>query len=267
MRCTLALLALLTCLAAIGSEGPPAAAELRELATRYEHGRGVEQDYGEAFRLYCLAAERGDAEAHYHLGWMYFNERGVPRDPARAAWWLRHAVDAGVSLPARMLSAVSGTDPQPDPQCGMLADDRPTRAQIEGWLNRWAPAYGLDPALVLAVIATESAFDPGARSPKNAQGLMQLIPATAERFGVEDVWDPVQNMRGGMVYLRWLMDRFEGDVRLALAAYNAGEGAVEKYGGIPPYRETREYVRRVLSRLDADSDHGPRPLLVSLSGR
>jgi hypothetical protein len=89
-----------------------------------------------------------------------------------------------------------------------------------------------------------------ARSHKNAQGLMQLIPATARRFGVKDVWDPEQNLRGGMSYLRWLLDHFEGDVKLALAGYNAGEEAVRRYRGIPPYAETRAYVERISQRLN-----------------
>jgi len=95
------------------------------------------------------------------------------------------------------------------------------------------------------VIGTESNFNPKARSPKNAQGLMQLIPETAQRFNVRDSYDPVQNIRGGMAYLRWLLAYFEGDVVLATAGYNAGEGAVDRYRGVPPYRETREYVKRI----------------------
>jgi soluble lytic murein transglycosylase-like protein len=92
----------------------------------------------------------------------------------------------------------------------------------------------------------ESNFDPLARSPKNAQGLMQLIPETAARFGVRDVTHPMQNLHGGMAYLRWLLSFFQGDLRLALAGYNAGEGAVERFRGIPPYPETQNYVRKVL---------------------
>ena len=106
------------------------------------------------------------------------------------------------------------------------------------------------PRARLAVIEAESNFNPRAVSPKNAQGLMQLIPATAVRFGVENVWDPEQNLRGGMAYLRWLLDRFDGDVRLALAGYNAGEQAVHRHGGIPPYNETQDYVRRIARRLN-----------------
>jgi soluble lytic murein transglycosylase-like protein len=103
---------------------------------------------------------------------------------------------------------------------------------------------------VLAVVEVESGFNPKAASPKNAQGLMQLIPETAERFGVADVWDPEQNLRGGMAYLSWLMQHFDGDLELVLAAYNAGEGAVQRHGGIPPYAETRDYVQRVIARLN-----------------
>ena len=99
-----------------------------------------------------------------------------------------------------------------------------------------APKYSLDPKLVLAVIEAESNFNPKARSPKNEQGLMQLIPATAQRFGVRNVWDTEQNLRGGMAYLQWLLKHFKGDVKLALAGYNAGEKAVERHGGVPPYR-------------------------------
>jgi soluble lytic murein transglycosylase-like protein len=115
-----------------------------------------------------------------------------------------------------------------------------------------APRYRLDPNLVLAVVEVESNFNPKAVSPKNAQGLMQLIPATAERFGVRDVWDPEQNLHGGMAYLRWLLDYFKGDVKLALAGYNAGEKAVERHGGIPPYAETQAYVQKILRRIGGD---------------
>ena len=106
---------------------------------------------------------------------------------------------------------------------------------------------GVDARLVEAVIATESAFDPRALSTKGAQGLMQLMPDTADRFGVANPWDPEQNIAGGTAYLRWLIEEFNGDQRRVLAAYNAGEGAVTRYGGVPPYPETRGYVDRVLA--------------------
>ncbi|EIC24002.1 lytic transglycosylase domain-containing protein [Thiorhodovibrio frisius] len=108
----------------------------------------------------------------------------------------------------------------------------------------------VDPNLVHAVIQAESAYRPNAKSPAGACGLMQLMPATARRFGVRDIWDPKQNIGGGVAYLRFLLDRFAGDIPLVLAAYNAGEGAVAKHGNkIPPYRETREYVSRVIAAM------------------
>ncbi len=108
-----------------------------------------------------------------------------------------------------------------------------------------APEYGLDPQLVLALIEAESNFNPRARSHKGAIGLMQLIPATARRFGVRRITDPLQNLQGGMAYLQWLSGNFKGELPLILAAYNAGEQAVERHRGIPPYRETRHYVKHI----------------------
>jgi len=114
-----------------------------------------------------------------------------------------------------------------------------------------AKRYHVNPAVVAAVVRWESAFDPRAISRKGARGLMQLMPATARRFGVgpEDIFDPARNLDAGVRYLRWLLDRFEGDLPLALAAYNAGEGTVDRYGGVPPYRETRSYIRRIFRTL------------------
>ena len=105
--------------------------------------------------------------------------------------------------------------------------------------------YGVDEAVVRAIIHAESSFNPKARSRVGAQGLMQLMPATARRFGVEDAYEPAQNIRGGVQYLAWLLKRFDGNLTLAAAGYNAGEGAVDKYKGVPPYSETQRYVQRV----------------------
>jgi Transglycosylase SLT domain len=109
-----------------------------------------------------------------------------------------------------------------------------------------AERYGLDPDLVLAVVAVESNFEPGAVSKKGAQGLMQLMPGTAGDLGVKDALDPATNLDGGARYLQALLRLYRGDLRKALAAYNAGPGAVARHGGVPPYRETQEYVRRVM---------------------
>lgn len=108
-----------------------------------------------------------------------------------------------------------------------------------------AQEFGVDEAVVRAIIHAESAFRPNAVSHAGAQGLMQLIPATASRFGVSDVFDPGQNIRGGVQYLAWLLNRYNQDLTLAAAGYNAGEGAVDRHGGVPPYAETQRYVQRV----------------------
>jgi soluble lytic murein transglycosylase-like protein len=134
---------------------------------------------------------------------------------------------------------------EPPAEDGQPAKVPGVRKEIEALVQRWAPEYSVDPQLVLALIAVESKFDVNAVSPKNARGLMQLIPATAERFGVRNVFDPTQNLRGGLAYLRWLMAYFKGDVTLVLAAYNAGEEAVDRHRGIPPYAETRNYVKQI----------------------
>ncbi len=120
-------------------------------------------------------------------------------------------------------------------------------AGLADLIDHYARDRGLSPQLVQAVIQVESAYNPRARSRKGAMGLMQLMPDTARSLRVTDPYDPGQNIRGGTLYLRRQLDRFSGDVSLALAAYNAGPGAVTQYGGIPPYRETRNYVRKVLS--------------------
>ena len=125
---------------------------------------------------------------------------------------------------------------------------------FSGNFSRWdtyikmsGAAWDVEPELVKAVIWAESAFNPKATSPSGAQGLMQLIPSTARLVGVEDAYDAEQNINGGSRYLGMNLRRFNGDRRLAVAAYNAGPGAVEKFGGIPPYSETRNYVDRVMT--------------------
>lgn len=118
-------------------------------------------------------------------------------------------------------------------------------AEIEEAIEEQATAQGVSPDLVRAVIQVESAFNPYAVSSKGAMGLMQLMPATARELGVSNPFHPEDNIRGGVAYLRQLLDRYDSNVELALAAYNAGPGSVEKYGAVPPYRETQAYVRKV----------------------
>ncbi len=120
-------------------------------------------------------------------------------------------------------------------------------ARVDELVEKTAKKYGIDPLLVHSVIQVESSYNPFAVSEKGAEGLMQLIPATARRFGVANPFDPEQNIDAGVRYLKYLKDLFQDD-RLALAAYNAGEGAVARYKWIPPYRETREYLRRVAEK-------------------
>lgn len=118
----------------------------------------------------------------------------------------------------------------------------------DGIIAEAAHAHQLDSGLIKAVMHTESGFNPSARSPVGAQGLMQLMPATARRFAVTNAYDPAQNVLGAAKYLKFLLKRFNYNTELALAAYNAGEGNVDKYKGIPPFRETQDYVKRVMSR-------------------
>ncbi|MFZ1537227.1 MAG: transglycosylase SLT domain-containing protein [Chromatiaceae bacterium] len=269
-----------------GSAADPGACMIS--GQRYENGIGAPQDLDRAIGRYCEAAHLGLADARYHLGWLYVSGRLGKIDEVLAAAWFKTALELGHVRAGQQLQRLEARDLDldADPACVLraamvdrrIADLRPPAApsgpsepaapdpqsdsprlreigsaDIKALVQRLAPDYRLDPNLVLAVIETESNFALNALSPKNAQGLMQLIPATAERFGVANVWDPVQNLRGGMAYLRWLLDHFNGDLELALAGYNAGEQAVAKHGGIPPYPETQAYVKRIQQRLGGES--------------
>jgi hypothetical protein len=119
---------------------------------------------------------------------------------------------------------------------------------VDSYILSSSARHGVDPVLIYSIMHRESAFKKMAVSYKGARGLMQLMPATAARFGVRNIFDPAQNIEAGTRYMRWLLNRFNGDVGLALAGYNAGEGAVDKYRGVPPYRETQEYVKRISER-------------------
>lgn len=242
----------------------------RTQALAYENGEGVERDPTQAAALYCKAARLGDAASQFNLGWMYANGRGVERSDGTAAFFFHAAAEQGWEQAVRMLATVGGPpnyvpdcmrDPEPPKPAVPNPSLRVAKApaplvvppkappHIVALVKELAPVYRVDPQLVLSIIEAESNFDPVAVSPKNAKGLMQMIPETLERFGVRSPYDPRQSIRGGMQYLRWLLAYFEGDVALVAAAYNAGEGTVNRYRGVPPYAETRAYVKRILGRV------------------
>ena len=222
-----------------------------ELAQHYERADGVKADPRLALSLYCRAARQDYADAALMAGRMHMaGVGGVSKDAELGRAWLRKAASLGSEQAERLVGSVGGTVKTPD-RCeppnlrwGII---RKPPAEIRAMVQKMAPTYGLDPDLVLAVIAVESGYRVDVVSNKNAQGLMQLIPETAERFGVTNPFDAEQNLRGGMKYLRWLLAYFDGNVTHALAGYNAGEGAVLQYKGIPPYRETQDYVVKIRS--------------------
>lgn len=292
-----------------GTVVPSQVERWRKEGQALEYGEGVERDAVKAAQFYCRAARYGDAEAQYSLAWMLTNSRGIERDEAQAAHLFAAAAEQGhaqamamarrlgtprgdpppclrapdedppllaqsAAAPPRVLLPAGGGRPAPFPNPTLLPPPPPPAGappQIVRFVELVAPQYQLQPHVVLALIKQESNFDPLAVSPKNAQGLMQLIPDTARRFNVRNILDPAQNLRGGMAYLRWLLATFEGDLTLALAAYNAGEGAVERYRGVPPYAETRLYVRRIVAAINGQRSHPfdasvapPSPMIVLL---
>jgi TPR repeat protein len=223
------------------------------LASKYERAENVKRDFLKSNELYCKAAARGDAEALLKMGVIYSIGRGVLADEGIAALLIGKAAELGNERAKQLLEHVSGRTGSVPPAClsepiAAEAEASPVpaaRNDLELMVQRWAPEYSIDPALVMALISIESKFDPNAVSAKNAQGLMQLLPATALRFGVKNAFNPLENLKGGLAYLKWLMAYFKGEVALVLAAYNAGEETVERYRGIPPYKETRDYVQQI----------------------
>lgn len=235
---------------------------LLALAVTYEHGEGVGRDPVLAAAMYCEAARLGLPDAMHALGWMYANARGVARNDDYAATLFAMAAYLGHTQAANMATRValySGAAPaclneppvaQIEPEwsaeahIGALDVERQPLARL---VVQLAPDFQVSPRLALAVAVTESGLNPRAISSRQAMGVMQLIPDTAARFNVRDPFNPQQNVRGGLAYLRWLLAYFRGDVALVAAGYNAGERAVDRYRGVPPYPETRDYVRRILN--------------------
>jgi len=243
--CTLP--ALLTCAAVTARAAAPETASTAVTA----------RNSPEAIADLCRLARRGDADSQYELAFLYAHGKGTERHDDWAAYLFTAASLQGHVFAEKMLRAVTWPVASA-PSCftvqtaaapvSKFAEPPP---HIEALVRRLAPQYKVSPKLALSIIAVESNFDVTAMSPKAAMGLMQLIPQTAKRFGVRNPFDAQDNIRGGLAYLRWLLAYFEGDVILVTAAYNAGEGAVNQYRGVPPFWETREYVRRVVGRFGA----------------
>jgi len=224
-----------------------------ELASAYEHGEGIAKDPEKAIQWYCKAAVKGSSDAQTNLAWMFLNARGVEKNEAIAVRWFKAAAKSGDQYAQQMLPRLDESLQTSQTICVVLPTPywetkkcSKSCREIVKVVNDIAPGYNIEPRLILAVIQQESNFKSKALSHKGAMGLMQLIPATAKRFGVKDARDIKQNIAGGTRYLAWLLKKYQGNVAFALAGYNAGENAVKRYNGIPPYKETQKYVKRIM---------------------
>ncbi|MBW8467435.1 MAG: transglycosylase SLT domain-containing protein [Thiobacillus sp.] len=249
----------------VATDGGPA---LPQLLEQGQAAMGA-LDFHLAAQHYCSAARQGSVDGQYRLGRLLLQQRSVPKAQAQGRFMLALAAQNGHAEALQFfdepgLVPMDEQRPQclPEPAAGSLEDrtEPVSHEVVKRYLDqlnrerrRWAlrvqeraPYYGVDPRLAVSIVRAESNFNPFAVSPKNAQGLMQLIPATAKRFGVRNLLDPQQNIEGGLAYLRWLLLRFDHDVVKTSAAYNAGEGAVDRHQGVPPFPETQAYVARIL---------------------
>jgi len=246
------------------------------LGMLYAFGKGVPENRTFAASLFSIASQQGHRKAFDMLETVNFKSEELPAcvtsdalPEKRPPPLLSPAED-----PAESKAESKAEIPVEDPAVHTIQIDRHLESlpSSKSWIidltNKISGWYDIDPKFVLSIITVESAFETKAKSPKNAMGLMQLIPATAERFNVKDAFNASQNIKGGIKYLRWLLSYYRGNVELAAAAYNAGEKAVDRYFGIPPYPETRDYVKR-LKTLYQKSTHSydetiakPSPILM-----
>ncbi len=225
-----------------------------------EEGKGVGKNLPQAIRLYCDAATMGSPEGYFRVGRLLATAPPGLREQRLANAYLALAASLGsyealkyhqpaagnAELDADCAKPAAGAESMAFNVDAYLARQSPSQREIARLIRQVAPRYKVDARLALAIGMVESNLNANAVSPKNAQGVMQLIPATQARFGVTRPFDAEQNIKGAMAYLSWLEKRFAGDWRLVAAAYNAGEGSVDRYGGVPPYAETQQYVRRVM---------------------
>ncbi len=239
---------------------PPRVVAALEQGLAAELGSGLVRNPELAIALYCDAGTLGSPEGFFRVGRILALGPPYLRDPALANAYFalaarlghRAAMDAfdpavtSAPLEESCGKVRAGFERQSFDLDAYLSGLSPARRRIADLIRRQAMRHGIDARIALAVALAESNLDPKAVSPMNAQGVMQLIPETQARFGVKDAFDAESNVGGGLAYLKWLKARYSDDWGLVAAAYNAGEGAVDRHRGIPPFRETRDYVRRVL---------------------
>jgi TPR repeat protein len=254
---------------------------LKYLSQRYGNSQDAKTYFNELHRHYCRHSKNGDVEAQYALAWMYENGKGTNKNIFTAEQLYRIAAKQKYQLAIHLLKSY-GFDLNQEPQQSHLpscmlssgenalinlnysekdelqdeSNQAPSDAikklsvsqdKIYKIVNKLSTQFNVDVDLVMSFILIESGFDINATSKKNAQGLMQLIPETGSRFGIKNPYKAEENIKGGMAYLEWLLAYYQGNLELVAAAYNAGEGAVDKHKGVPPYQETKQYVKKILS--------------------